>query len=92
MTQSCSQVVIIMLLFCHVVIFEETMEHDRDLEQEEMLGDIIRDGGDDITSQFHNDSDGEGREDDGSDDRMEGEDDGSGGVGALTVAKSGEVY
>jgi hypothetical protein len=82
-----------MLLFCHVVIFAETMEHDRDLEQEEMLGEIIRDGDDDITSQFLNDdSDGEGREDDGSGDRMEGEDDGSGGVGALTVAKSGEVY
>ena len=70
-----------MVVYCHVVIFAETMEHDRDLEQEEMLGDIIRDGGDDITSQFLNDSDGEGREDEGSD-----------GVGALTVAKSGEVY
>jgi hypothetical protein len=69
------------------------MEHDIDLEQEKMLGEIIRDGDDDITSQFLNDdSDGEGREDDGSGDRMEGEDDGSGGVGALTVAKSGEVY
>jgi hypothetical protein len=82
----------LMVVYCHVVIFAETMEHDRDLEQEEMLGDIIHDGGDDITSQFLNDSDGEGREDDGSGDRMEGEDDGSGGVGALTVAKSGEVY
>ena len=81
-----------MLLFYHVVIFAETIEHDRDLEQEEMLGEIIRDGDDDITSQFLNDSDGEGREDDGSGDRMEGEDDGSGGVGALTVAKSGDVY
>ena len=82
-----------MVVYCHVVIFAETMEHDRDLEQEEMLGEIIRDGDDDITSQFLNDdSDGEGREDDGSGDRMEGEDDGSGGVGALTVAKSGEVY
>ena len=48
------------------------MEHYRDLEQEEMLGDIIHDGGDDITSQFLNDSDGEGREDDGSGDRTEG--------------------
>ena len=63
------------------------MEVDRDLEQEEMLGDIIRDGGDDITSQFLNDSDGEGREDEGSGDRTEGGDDGSAGVGALTVAK-----
>ena len=68
------------------------MEHGKDEEQEDMLGAIIRDGDDDITSQFLNDSDGEGREDDGSGDRMEGEDDGSGGVGALTVAKSGEVY
>jgi hypothetical protein len=81
-----------MVVYCHVVIFAETMEHDRDLEQEEMLGDIIRDEGDDITSQFLNNSDGEGREDDGSGDRMEGEDDGSSGVGALTVAKSDEVY
>ena len=70
------------------------MEHDRDLEQEEALEEIIRDGDDDIiTSQFLNDSDGEGREDDGSGDRMEeGGYDVSTGVGALTVAKSGEVY
>ena len=82
-----------MVVYCHVVIFAETMEHDRDLEQEEMLGEIIHDGDDDITSQFLNDDfDGEGREDDGSGDRMEGEDDGFGGVGALTIAKSGEVY
>ena len=68
-------------------------EHARDEEQENMLEEIIRDGDDDITSHFLNDdSDGEGREDDGSGDRMEGEDDGSGGVGALTVAKSSEVY
>ena len=57
------------------------MEHDRDLEKEEMLGDIIRDGGDDSPSQFLNNSDGEGREDEG-----------SASVGALTVAKSGDVY
>jgi hypothetical protein len=81
-----------MVVYCHVVIFAETMEHDRYLEQEEMLREIIRDRDDDITSQFLNDSDCEGREDDGSGDRMEEEDDGSGGVGALTVAKSGEVY
>ena len=37
------------------------MEHDRDEKQEDMLGEIIRDG-DDITSQFLNDS-GEGLED-----------------------------
>ena len=80
----------LMVVYCHVVIFVETMEHDRDLEQEEVLEEIIRDGDDDITSQFLNDPDGEGREDDGS--GGEGEDDGSAGVGALTVAKSGEVY
>ena len=58
-----------------------------------MLADLIRDGGgDDITTQFLNDSGGEGREDDGSGDPVEGEDDSSAGVGALTVAKSGEVY
>ena len=75
------------------------MEHDRDLEQEKVLEDIIRDGDDDITSRYLNDSDGEGREDDdsggeGEDDDSdgEGEDDGSAGVGALTVAKSTEVY
>ena len=81
-----------MVVYCHVVIFAETMEYDRDLEQEEILGDIIRDGGDDITSQFLSDSDGEGREDDDYDDRMEGGDDGSAGIGALTIAKFGEVY
>ena len=71
-----------MVVYCHVVIFAETMEHDRDLEQEEALEEIIRDGDDDIiTSQFLNDSDGEGREDDG-----------SASVVALTVAKFGEVY
>ena len=53
----------LMVVYCHLVIFAETMEHDRDLEQEEMLGDIIRDGIDDSTSQFLNNSDGEGRED-----------------------------
>jgi hypothetical protein len=93
----------LMVVYCHVVIFAETM--DRDLEQEELLGDIIRDGGD-ITLSFLNDIDCEEREDDGSGDRMEegGDHDGSGdrmeeggydgsaGVGALTVAKSSEVY
>ena len=33
-----------MFVYCPVVIIAETM--DRDLEQEELLGDIIRDGGD----------------------------------------------
>ena len=68
------------------------MEHGRDEEQEDMLGAIIRDGDDDITSQFLNDS-GEGIEggDDGSGEGMEGEDDDSG-VGTLIITKSGEVY
>ena len=54
-----------MVIYCHVVIFAETM--DRDLEKEELLGDIIRDGGD-ITLSFLNDTDGQEREDDGSGD------------------------
>ena len=60
-----------------VAIFAETM--DRDLEKEELLGDIIRDGGD-ITLSFLNDTDGQEREDDGSGDPMEeeGDHDGSG--------------
>ena len=83
----------LMVVYCHVVIFAETM--DRDLEKEELLGDIIRDG--DITLSFLNDTDGQEREDDGSGDPMEeeGDHDGSGDrmeEGALTVAKSGEVY
>ena len=109
-----------MVVYCHAVIFAETM--DRDLEKEELLGDIIRDGGD-ITLLFLNDTDGLEREDDGSGDPMEeegdhdgsgdrmeeegdhdgsgdrteeqGDHDGSGDrteEGALTVAKSGEVY
>ena len=61
------------------VVFAETM--DRDLEKEELLGDIIRDGVD-ITLSFLNDTDGQEREDDGSGDRTmeeEGHDhDGSG--------------
>ena len=53
---------------------------DRDLEQEELLGDIIHDGGDVLS--FLNNTDGQGGEDDGSGDGTE--------EGA--VAKSGEVY
>ena len=57
------------------------MEHDRDLEQEKVLEEIICDAD---VSDYLNDSGGEG------------EDDGSGGEGeddrALTVSKSGEVY
>jgi hypothetical protein len=51
-----------MFVYCHVVIFAETM--DRDLEQEELLGDIIRDGSDPLS--FLNDTDGQEGEDDGS--------------------------
>jgi hypothetical protein len=83
---------------------------DRDLEREELLGDIIRDRGD-ITLSFLNDTDGEEGDHDGSGDpimKEEGDHDGSGDPmeeegdhdgsgdptekGALTVAKSGEVY
>ena len=66
-----------MVVCCHVSIFAETM--DRDLEKEELLGDIIRDGRD-ITLSFLNDTDGEEREDDRSGDGMEkeGDHDGSG--------------
>ena len=44
----------LMFVYCHVVIFAETM--DRDLEQEELLGDIILQGGDPLS--FLNDTDG----------------------------------
>ena len=42
-------------------VFAETMDHDRDEEQEDILRDMIA-GGDDITSQILNES-GEGTED-----------------------------
>jgi hypothetical protein len=86
-----------MFVYFHVVIFAETM--DRDLQQEELLGDIIRDGGDPLS--FLNDTDDptmeEEGDDDGSGDRMaeeEGDhDDGSGDrTEEAAVAKSGEVY
>ena len=97
----------LMVVYCHVVIFAETM--DRDLGKEELLGDIIRNEGD-ITLSFLNDTDGEEGDHDGSGDRVEEEGDHDGSVdrmeeegdhdgsgdrteeGALTVAKSGEVY
>ena len=94
----------LMVVYYHVVIFAETM--DRDLEKEELLGDIILAGGD-ITLSFLNETDGEEREDggsgeeegdhDGSGDRIadEGDHDGSGDrmeKGAITASKSGEVY
>jgi hypothetical protein len=63
-------------------------EHARDEEQVNMLEEIIRDGDDDITSHFLNNS-GEGM--DSSSERMEREDDGSG-VGTLIITKSSEVY
>ena len=96
----------LMFVYCHVVIFAETM--DRDLEQEELLGDISLQGGDPLS--FLNDTDGQEGEDDDSDDptmEEEGGHDGSGdrtaeegdhdhGYGDRTeegaVAKSGEVY
>ena len=81
-----------MVVYCHVVTFAETMEYDRDIDQEKLLKEMIRYRDDDIASRYLNDSDGEGREDDGS--GGEEKDDGSGGEGedALTVSKSGEVY
>ena len=63
----------------HVVIFAETMDQ-RDLEQEQLLWDIIRDRRHVLS--FLNDTDGQEGEDDGSGDRtmeVEGHDhDGSG--------------
>src|SRR5215216_2524800 len=67
----------LMFVYCHVVIFAETM--DRDLEKEELLGDIIRDGGDPLS--LLNDTNGKEGEDDGSGDptmEEEGDHDGSG--------------
>ena len=89
-----------MVVYCHVVTFAETMEHDRDLEQEKVLEEMICNA--DIASEYLYDSDGEGREHDGPDGEGR-EDDGSGGEredddssgegeDALTVSKSGEVY
>ena len=64
---------------CHVVIFAETI-NPRDLEQEQLLGDIIHDGRDILS--YLNDTDGLEGEDDGSGDQTmeeEGHDhDGSG--------------
>jgi hypothetical protein len=82
-----------MFVYCHVVIFAETME--RDLVKEQLLGDIILGGGDPLS--FLNDTDGQEGDDDGSGDRMaeeEGDhDDGSGDrTEEAAVAKSGEVY
>ena len=97
----------LMFVYCHVIIFAETME--RDVVKEQLLGDIIFGGGDPLS--FINDTDGQEGEDHGSGDRTmeeEGDDDGSGdrmaeeerdhddGSGDRTeeaaVAKSGEVY
>ena len=72
-------------------------DHQRDLEEEELLGDIIREGGDVMS--YLNDTDGlEGEGEAGSGDRTmeveEGDrDDGSGErTEEGAVAKSGEVY
>ena len=83
-----------MYINCHVVIFAETMDQ-RDLEQEQLLGEIILAGGDPLS--FLNDTDGMEGEDHGSDDRtMEEEGHDHDGYGDRTeegaVAKSGEVY
>src|SRR3989337_1021345 len=96
----------LMFVYCHVVIFAETME--RDLEQEQLLGDIILAGADPLS--FLNDTDGQEGEDDGSGNptmEEEGDHDGSGDRMAEegdqdddsgdrteegAVAKSGEVY
>ena len=87
------------------IIFAETMEpHGTDEENEYILQDMIRDGGDgDDVEQYLIDY-GEGvegedngsregveREDDGSGEEMEREDDGSG-ARTITTTKSGEVY
>ena len=67
-----------MFVYCHVVIFAETMDH-RDLEKEQLLGDIIFAGGDPLL--YLNDTDGLEGEDDGSPDptmEEEGDHDGSG--------------
>ena len=61
-----------MFVYCHLVIFVETI--NRYLEQEELLRNIIRDGGDSMS--FLNDTDGqegEGEEADGYD--LHGSDD-----------------
>jgi len=77
-------------------VFAETMDGlRRDEEQEKLIGDMIRDGGDDVGS-FLNES-GEGMEDpdrrDGSgDDETEGEADGSGAGKIICTTNSGEVY
>ena len=92
----------LMVVYCHVVIFAETMDH-RDLEKEEALEIIIRAGENPMeedTLLFLNDNDGgmeEERDHHGSDDgRMEEEQDHdvSGDIekGALTNAEFREVY
>jgi len=83
-----------MFVYCHVVIFAETMDQ-RDLEQEQLLGEIILAGGDPLS--YLNDTDGTEGEDHGSGDRtMEEEGHDHDGSGDRTeegaVAKSGEVY
>ena len=76
-----------------VVIFAETMDH-RDLEKEQLLGDIILAGGDPLS--YLNDTDCQEGEDDGSSDptmEEEGDHDGSGDrTEEGAAAKSGEVY
>jgi hypothetical protein len=59
----------LMVVYCHVVIFAETM--DRDLEKEELLENIIRVGDGQMEEEalsFLNDNNGEEGDYDGSDD------------------------
>jgi hypothetical protein len=90
-------------VYCHVAIFAETMDH-RDLEKQEALQNIIRDGDNPMEEDalsFLNDNDGGIFEEEGDHDRSddgrlaeEQDHDGSGDMekGDLTVAESGEVY
>jgi hypothetical protein len=65
----------VFVINCHVVIFAETMD-PRDLAQEELLGDMIRNNGPDVILAFLNDTDGllEGEDDEASGDRRMEED------------------
>jgi hypothetical protein len=75
---------------CDNIIVLETMNpNNRNLEDEEYLQNIIREGdGDEDTSQYLN---LEGHDDSGDDSSSHGEDDDSG-ERTLVITKSGEVY
>ena len=62
-----------MVVYCHVVIFAETMDH-RDLEKEEVLENIIRAGDNPMEEEalsFLNDNDGGIFEEEGYHDRSD---------------------